>query len=956
MRKQFICVLLLTLFQLYICNSQVITVEGRVIENNSNQVVPNVKISIKGSLFKVETGSDGRFYIADDKIPEGEQILLVSKKGFISQKIRILINKGQSIDLDPILIEIDTSEEVNTIGVVTIEESELENEDGVSYSASDILQSSQDVFFRAAAFDFGSTFFRIRGLDNSNKEVYINGIKMNRLTNGRALWDNWGGLNDAQRNREFSNGMKALDYGFGSTSSTTNIKMRASQFRFGGRISITSSNRSYQARIMASVNSGITTGGWAYSILLSRRFGQKGSRDGTFYDSNSFFLSVEKKLNEKHSINLTGFYTPIKKGGSTAITNEVKKIKGVRYNPLWGFQNEVMRNSKSKEIKEPVLLLNHYWHLGNETIINTNFGFQYGSIGNTRIDSGGTRIIALGATEAYIGGARNPFPNYYQRLPSYFLRDVNSSAYDHQLAYLAEKELLRNGQLNWKELYMANKISNDNGGNSIYVLQEDRSENTQFYINSIFKTIARNNHIFNGKISYRNLKSENYALIKDLLGGNRYLDVDYYAEGETNDILTRVAQSDLKNRNRTVIQGDRYKYNYNIMGSVLSGFGQIQLNYVKYDFYLGARVEHTIYQRNGLYENGNYPGDLSYGLSTKKNFTAFSFKGGVNYKFDGRHFLECNIAQTSRAPTIRNTFVNPRQNNKVVNGLKTENLKNIDLSYFFRNPRVKARVTGYFNTLSNQTNIKYYFSESVRGKENGSAFLQEVLTDINSRRFGVEMGIELHLTSSLKIKGAASIGENVFTNNPNQYFSSDDFTGVEGVPGISEGVLLLGRGRSWIKNYHVSGGPERAYQIGLEYSSPDYWWGSVSCNYFSNSYMDISTLRRSDGFLTDHNGNLINSYNKEMAAHLLQQQNFEPFYLVNAVSGKSWRIRQLNIGLFVSVNNLLGKEFVLAGFESSRYADYRKLIEEDRRENPVFGPRYLFGGGTSYYLNLYVRF
>jgi hypothetical protein len=44
------------------------------------------------------------------------------------------------------------------------------------------------------------------------------------------------------------------------------------------------------------------------------------------------------------------------------------------------------------------------------------------------------------------------------------------------------------------------------------------------------------------------------------------------------------------------------------------------------------------------------------------------------------------------------------------------------------------------------------------------------------------------------------------------------------------------------------------------------------------------------------------------------------------------------------------------GFEDSRVADYRSMVEESTRDTPVFGNRYFFGNGTTYYLNLYVRF
>ena len=109
-------------------------------------------------------------------------------------------------------------------------------------------------------------------------------------------WANWGGLNDVQRNQEFSMGISANDYTFGDLAGTNNIIMRASMYRRGGRISYASANRSYQGRVMASYSSGLLEGGWSYSVLGSRRFGENGYIDGTLYDANSFFVAVETPI------------------------------------------------------------------------------------------------------------------------------------------------------------------------------------------------------------------------------------------------------------------------------------------------------------------------------------------------------------------------------------------------------------------------------------------------------------------------------------------------------------------------------------------------------------------------------------------------------------------------------------------------------------------------------------
>ena len=112
---------------------------------------------------------------------------------------------------------------------------------------------------------------------------------------------------------------------------------------------------------MATHASGVVKGGWSYAFSLGRRWGNEGFQDGTFYDANSFFVSVEKKINDNHSLNFTGFYTPNKRGKSSPNTQEVYDLKDIKYNEYWGYQDGEKRNSRVKRIAEPVLMLNHYW-------------------------------------------------------------------------------------------------------------------------------------------------------------------------------------------------------------------------------------------------------------------------------------------------------------------------------------------------------------------------------------------------------------------------------------------------------------------------------------------------------------------------------------------------------------------------------------------------------------------
>ena len=81
---------------------------------------------------------------------------------------------------------------------------------------------------------------------------------MNKIYDGRAQWSNWGGLNDVLRNQEFTNGLSPSDFTFGGVLGSTNMNTRASEQRPGTRISYSSSNRSYEHRVMVTHATGIS--------------------------------------------------------------------------------------------------------------------------------------------------------------------------------------------------------------------------------------------------------------------------------------------------------------------------------------------------------------------------------------------------------------------------------------------------------------------------------------------------------------------------------------------------------------------------------------------------------------------------------------------------------------------------------------------------------------------------
>lgn len=932
--------------------AQQTNVVGKVLEDVSGKSIPGATVSIEGSDLSVESLKDGSFTFKGLNLPLGEHFLIVDEVEFSTGRYPIVINEGETLDVGTLFLEFDIAKENLQISTISLTDNELDGDDASAYNISGLLASSQDAFLRAAAYDFSAAFFNPRGLDNANGKVLINGLEMNKVYSGRPSWGNWGGLNDVQRNRVFVRNSKASDYNFGDVGGTTNIIMRASKMRQGGRVSYASSNRSYQGRVMGSYNSGALEGGWSYSVLLSRRFGEEGYKDGTLYDANSFFVAVEKELNDKHSLNFTGFYAPNRRGMSTSLTEEVVALKGRSYNPNWGWHGDDKRNSKIRKTEEPVFMLNHYWDINEDIKLNTNIGYQTGFMSTTRIDNGGTRLEIDPNTgdTYYVGGARNPSANYYQNLPSYHLQDENPTSADFQSAYQAREAFVNGGQLDWGGLYKGNR--NFKGGNSVYALYSDRVEDSKIMANSILTAKINENMTLNGRLNYKKLNSENFAQMEDLLGGQSYLDIDFFAEesGFISGIAQDLAQSDLNNPNRLVYEGDRYKYNYEIDAEVYDAFAQMQFKYNRLDFYVGGKVGQTNYQRTGLYENGFFPGAGSFGKGEKLDFTTFGGKLGGVYKITGRHLIDMNLSYAQDAPTIRNSYSNARQNHEVIDGLTEVTSQSLDLSYIYKSPLLNARVTGFYAGFQDETNVAFYFTEDITGlpADDGSAFVQEVMSGIDRKHYGVEFGVEAQILPTLKLKAAGSVGNYIYDNNPNIYLTSQDFPGKQ---------LSFGDGKTDMKKLHVSGGPERVFQLGFEYRDPSYWNVGVTANHFSNSYITPSGLLRSDNFALDYDGIKFSDYNNEEARGLLKQEKFDDYMLVNLTGGKSWRIGDKYIGFFAVVSNLFDEVYKTGGFEQTRKSNFNTRGEDMSRSNgAVFGNRHYYGYGTTYYLNVYLRF
>ncbi|SCX91055.1 CarboxypepD_reg-like domain-containing protein [Flavobacterium anhuiense] len=915
---------------------QEITVTGIVIDARTQNPLENVVVTIQNTAVMQLTSKSGKFEL--HIFPKKEQLLLLRSQGYKDFLLKVKSNAGQNINLGILQLEDTYSDEVPA-ALITLSDSDFSEDNSSSEMTSGLLQSSRDAFMQAAAFNWGQARFRMRGLDSENAITMLNGMAMNKIYDGRPQWSNWGGLNNVLRNQEFSVGTAASNYTFGGILGTQQIFTRASLYRKGASLTFSGSNTTYLWRANGTYASGMNASGWAFVVSAGKRWADQGYFEGTNFDANSFFLSVEKKLNSRNSINFTGFYTPNSRGKNSANTSEVTDLMSEKYNSYWGFQNGEKRNARTKNVEEPLFMLNHYFKIDDKTNLNSGIMYQFGKVGNSNID---------------YQNADSPDPVYYKKMPSYF-----SSLYakdqgefsgeftpDYENAEKSKIAFLANPQINWNEMYFANQKIEQSSyvpAQSHYVLYEDRTDDQTFAVNSNLNTQITPNISFDGGFTFKKLKSHNFQYLLDLLGGAYFEDIDTFYKGS-------LSQSDLQHPNRQVGVGDIYGYNYNLLANTLDVITQFKFSYNKTEFFLAQSYSMSDYQREGLYQNGLYPTN-SLGKSEKVNFENFAFKGGFTYKISGKQLLFFNAAHFTRAPSLRNTFSNSRLNNNVVDGIESENISSAEANYVYRSAKLKLRLTAYYTAIKNTSRTSYFYAEGIfdngSGYDSTNAFVSQTLTNLDKKNTGAELSFEYQIWPTLKTTFSAAFGNYVYTSNPNVMIVNDANRAKEGVQ------TTFDFGPAYLKNYKQPGTPQQAYSFGVEYRDPKFWWFGGNINYLAESYIDVSPISRTSQFyINPANGFPFPEATSERGKELLKQEKYKPVMLLNFNGGKSWRIHKKYVGLFASVNNVLDLIYKTGGFEQARNANFRALNQDVSSGTPSFGPRYYYGYGRTYFLNL----
>lgn len=886
----------------------------------------------------------------------------------------------------------------------TFTESQLDEDVDAAQTISNVASSNNDPYLSNVGFLWSSMRFKVRALDNMYSTTFLNGLEFNDLELGRYNYSLLGGLNDATRSKEGSSGFENNSFGVTGLGGGENMNLRASHIATGQKVTLTACNRNYKTRMMYTFGTGVLNNGWSFAGTFGYRWADEGVIEGTFYNSFSYLLAVEKRTSDlKHHFALTTFGAPTERAQQGASTEEAYWLANSHYyNPNWGYQNGKKRNSRVVRDYEPTALFTWDWNIDNDSKLSTSAAFKYANYSSSALGWGG---------EAY-----DPRPDYYKNLPSSifnvydpeknngdylaenpFLMDAYNSLYD----MWQEKE---NRQVNWDRMYYVNQQN----GESLYYQERRHNDQRVWALSSTYSRSLNTHNKLMAGILYNNTRGMHYKTMGDLLGGSSFLDVDKFAAGDygMNSIQ---AQPDLNHVNRRVKEGDRFGYDYDTDVNLEKLWAQYAYNSGHFSLDLAGHLAATQFNREGNMRNGqgmnllskpedieaaraagrlyDYQGrqyyDNSYGASDWAKFLGGGVKGQLAWMPMAGYRFTAAASWEKKAPLVRNAFVAPRVQNNYVDNLTLEDILGAEASVQFAFGLVSGKVTGYYNEFKNAVEQTAFFNDA------NSAFTYLTMSKVNKRHYGMELALDFKIIENLYLRVIETYGEAEYTNNPYAQLTTEGMSNTDNVkvnywenPVTKQSMPL----RVAAKGMHEGSTPLTALTLGLKYNW-NYWFFEFNANYFDRVYLAFSQYRRLTNIMTnytpssvgangqltydvsrqeldDNGGVLLNGDGSIHSFEAPTQEKFKGGWMFDASIGKSLRLKHGQMSINLQLQNIANNTNMrTGGYEQNRDDSYYNTYGtgdgskgQDKAYKFSRNAKYYYANAFNFFLNVNYRF
>ena len=798
-----------------------------------------------------------------------------------------------------------------------------------------MMNSNSNVYTSNVGYLWSPVRFKFRAYSSQYSDIYMNGVQVNNLENGQFNYSTIGGMNDATRNQDAATPFEVNAFGMSSIGGSSNYDFRASNYAAGNKVTLSGLNRNYTLRAMYTYGTGLTKKGWAFFGTVGYRWANMNTAavDGTFYNSLGYFLSAQKVINENHSLNLATWGNPTERAQQGASTDEAYWLANDRqYNPYWGYQNGEKRASRVVNNYEPSVLLTWDYKINERMKLTTSAFTKYAKYSSTRLNYNG----------------QNPAPDYWKNFPSYNY-DVwsNTGTADEYAAWEKSRDYwmssIRHRQIDFDKLYFANQQLNTTGHDAVYWIEAKHNDHLANSLGSTFDWSIDNSTKFQVGLQLANNKGYHYSTMEDLLGGAYFHNVNTYAQGRYASNDSEI-QYDLNNPNGVVREGDKMRYDYDIISQNAKAWASFVKDKGISHNYLSVKMGATQMWRNGHMLNGFYDPakgwakNASYGKSGKAHFLDGGFKVGSTLNLGKGNSISMGVGYEARAPRASVAFESPEMNNNFVPNLKKEKIFSAELGYALNCSWARLNLTGYYTHTYDGTDWQNFYFDDV------NSFTYVSLTGLEKDYYGAELGVTFKVTSNFDINVTGTMAEAKYTSNSRvDYMLSTEGTTKQDI--------------CYNKGMRESGTPLAAVSLGLSYRIKG-WYLDLTGNYYDRIYLSYSPCMRY--YETLSKADYVNNVNGQDVINVPEQAKGNGGFMLDASIGHQFKVAKRPLSVNLMLTNITNNHNICTGGYDQSRSDYSVNsatgTPSDRTYKFSNNPKKFYALGINGMLNVNYRF
>ena len=724
-----LALLLATLCVLQLANAQV-KIMGKVTDALTGDGLKGAVVSSRS--VSAVTASDGSFTI---QLVGGNHTLVASLDGYSSDTVNLIGDRSLipnivfkldnlSTDVQAVQITASIAKDRKTPIAYSNLNGKTISEQLGSADLPMLLNATPGVYATQQGGGAGDARITIRGFNQRNIAVMIDGIPVNDMENGEVYWSNWFGLSEVTALTQVQRGLGSSRIANPAVGGTMNIITRGVSPKFKASVNAEFGDSRYQ-KYSATINTGKLPGNWGAIFSFTKR-SSTGYVDALFDDMYSYYGRLEKKFGKKHTLSLTAIGAPQSHGqrsfrarlslydrglalklGMDTVVGGMPVNQGRKYNQHWGWLNEARindmgdtvwakdyrKNERVNQFHKPQIYLKHDWKPSANTLIST---VAYVSIAS----GGGTQFNNISQTKTYglfnmqgtwwantTGSAfvPNPDPNYSAtELRSYGIlhRNVNNHRWIGALTTLNHK--------------------------------------------------INRNMTFTGGLDLRTYRAQHYREVYDLLGGDYFIPDN----GELNPWKKGLLYH----------KGDIFRYNYDGLVRWAGGFAELEYTRGRTTGFINASTTQSYYRRIDFFKNS-----LKDRKSDWVNRPGYTFKTGINRNISRHVNLFGNVGYLNRPTRFNNVFDN---NNNEVKDAKNEIVYAAELGTGYKSRLFSLDVNAYYTYWQNRP---ANFLPSYRDPD-GNLFTYNI-NGMKARHMGVEFAGVIKPGNGMTIQSALSLAD-----------------------------------------------------------------------------------------------------------------------------------------------------------------------------------------------------